>query len=62
MGSEGIQEMVVKGYKPTTRRGRNSGDLMHSRVITVNYWAINFKVAKRLDLNCVHHTKEIIII
>ena len=25
------------------------------------YWAIHFKVAKRLDLNCSHHTKEIII-
>ena len=55
--------MLVKGYKLPVTRWVSSGDLMYSMVTTVNNTdcIIYLKVAKRVDLKCSHHLKEMVI-
>ena len=55
--------MLVKEYKLPVRRWINSGDLMYIIVIIVDIILVEtiFKVAKREDLKCSCHQKEIVI-
>ena len=60
--NEGCEKMLVKVYKIPVIRQIGSGVLMYKMVIIANNTVLCvLKVAKRVNLKCSHHRKEILI-
>ena len=54
-------EMSVQGYRLPVIRCISSGDLMGCEVTVVNN-TVHLKAAKRADLKCSHHKKEMAVL